>query len=257
MKIALCLSGYPRVYPNCHESIRKKVIQHHDCDVFMHTWWDDSCENQVERFGSLSTFGSGDQAAALRRLWQPKRMLVEKPDNRFDAFPIPVNDKYMGPHGIHDPKIIRSIKIAQLSQYYSIRESYKLIENPDDYDIIVRCRSDLLFDGPVNFEFGLPAFGPDHLWLVNGTSIAGAGRDYGDWFAWGIPSLMDRFMTIYNRMSDLNKLGMRPFHEFLRDDLSGHPHLCIDYRCSFERPPNTIRTEDQIQSLETTPVWAK
>ena len=40
MKIALCLSGQPRVVDQGFHKIRQSILDKNDVDVFIHTWFD-------------------------------------------------------------------------------------------------------------------------------------------------------------------------------------------------------------------------
>ena len=40
MKIALCLSGQPRVVEVGFQKLNETILQHNDVDVFIHTWFD-------------------------------------------------------------------------------------------------------------------------------------------------------------------------------------------------------------------------
>ena len=40
MKVALCLSGQPRVVEVGYHKLRASILDHNDVDVFIHTWFD-------------------------------------------------------------------------------------------------------------------------------------------------------------------------------------------------------------------------
>ena len=40
MKVALCLSGQPRVIEVGYQKLKAALLDHNDVDVFVHTWFD-------------------------------------------------------------------------------------------------------------------------------------------------------------------------------------------------------------------------
>ena len=38
MKIAVCFFGHLRTFKRCAPYIKKNLLNHYDCDLFMHTW---------------------------------------------------------------------------------------------------------------------------------------------------------------------------------------------------------------------------
>ena len=59
-KIALCLSGQPRSFEKGYEYHKRNLLDHHDVDVFIHTWECDGLEEYA-------------------RLYNPVAMMIEKP----------------------------------------------------------------------------------------------------------------------------------------------------------------------------------
>ena len=40
MKVALCLSGQPRVIEGGYQKLKSALLDYNDVDVFVHTWFD-------------------------------------------------------------------------------------------------------------------------------------------------------------------------------------------------------------------------
>ena len=82
MKVALCLSGQPRVVEVGYHKLRASILDHNDVDVFIHTWFDKdnlSTESVIPgREGHQLDPGAIDK---LIEIYQPKRILVDKPKN--------------------------------------------------------------------------------------------------------------------------------------------------------------------------------
>ena len=60
MKIALCFAGQPRDIDIIHPIMNQAVMEGHDVDVFVHTWWnvDDLSHNSVIPDRVHKTFSS-------------------------------------------------------------------------------------------------------------------------------------------------------------------------------------------------------
>ena len=80
MKIALCFSGQPRDIDIIYPIIKQTILDSNDVDVFVHTWWDPDnlSHNSVIPDRTHKTF-STDAIDKIKNLYQPKRIMVEKP----------------------------------------------------------------------------------------------------------------------------------------------------------------------------------
>lgn len=132
MKIAVCYSGEARDIHATHTNHVVNVYQDHDVDIFLHTW--ECTESSV----TLPFQERGDWHTQIRvaptseylTLFKPKRACVEE---RKDF-------------GAQDHRARR------VAMFYGIAKSFSLIETPDDYDLIVRIRSDAYVQSPIPFE---------------------------------------------------------------------------------------------------------
>ena len=59
MKIALCFFGQPRFVKKGYEYYKKNLIDNHDVDVFIHTWF--SVDNMEKGFDSMHGFSAFTQ----------------------------------------------------------------------------------------------------------------------------------------------------------------------------------------------------
>ena len=62
MRIALCLSGQPRFFEKCSQSLIDNLIDIYNPDIFAHAWWDDNLcgknfdTSQTHQEGKVGTF---------------------------------------------------------------------------------------------------------------------------------------------------------------------------------------------------------
>ena len=79
MKVALCLSGQPRVVDTGFHKIKQSILDGNDVDVFIHTWFDsDNLSTNSVIPGKNHTLDSL-AINKLEKYYNPKKILVEKP----------------------------------------------------------------------------------------------------------------------------------------------------------------------------------
>jgi len=174
MRIALCLSGYLRTFKKCWPSIQEKVIQNHDCDIFIHTYdklgkskgWIHSETKQIltEPVENPVDLGFVE--------FRPK--LTEKIDLNFlEKIP---NIKTIVVENLNDIKQTFIDKYKNVSQFSNIDEIanilYKIYkcnelkidyekEHNFKYDLVIRTRADQIFEKNINLDF------PENKILIN------------------------------------------------------------------------------------------
>jgi hypothetical protein len=120
-KIALCLSGLIRSSFFCFPYIYNSFLNNqYDLDVFIHTW----------------------NNSPIIDLYKPKKIEIE-------------NQKQVLDYLIPQIKLNSNVKIEgniinNISMYHSIKRCSDLVDN--SYDIIIRCRFDLLLQEKINLK---------------------------------------------------------------------------------------------------------
>lgn len=131
MRIAVCYSGEARDIYDTYKNHRDNVYQNHDVDIFIHTW---EC---AEKTITIPFQERGNWHSQIHvypteeyiQLFKPNTIKVEKRTTTS-----------------------QNHRERRIAMFYGIRESYNLIENPSDYDFIVRIRTDAIFNSPIPFE---------------------------------------------------------------------------------------------------------
>ena len=141
MKVALCISGMPRSFKRCADSLFKNFIDIYKPDIFLSTWKSEIVD---------SKFPETDTADELLDILKPIKFDVEIfnarrqatfETNRFKDFA-----DQGGASVSRALPMFYKIYLADLHRYMYERE------NQITYDVVVRCRSDLQFHAPVNLE---------------------------------------------------------------------------------------------------------
>lgn len=148
MRTALCLSGQPKGLLECSDSIIKNIIEPNDCDVFIHTWWDEETVGQKYRGGrpEFKSMVLPDVPKHIKQIYKPQSMLVEKQIQ----FPNWVADSKYQPGD-------KAFVFAIQSMFYSIKMANMLKRIYEDqagceYDAVMRSRFDLQFNQPIKFN---------------------------------------------------------------------------------------------------------
>lgn len=192
MKIAFCFSGYPRKV-NQTKIFWQNLIRRYNADVYASFWSDtDSLlpDDTVENFV---------------RIYNPKQIESERFDlfkkttvdliTKNIIFPEPIKN-YAGYTHVID----KMLKLNLISMFYKIWKS-NMLSNSENYDIVVRCRTDL-FPLDINFEIN------DFLSIPTGHSpIVPTGEvdctDFNgcigknDFFAYGNQSIMNYYSSVF------------------------------------------------------------
>lgn len=148
-KVAICLSGHVRDYEKNLRSIKKYLVDPLNADVYMHTWDtigkqknstnfvvgpipDETQALDLEKIKAILTFKSIKVENNKDYLEELDKKINNK---KFFIYGMFLNEKQGKLGGQAEPKYI-------YSQLYSVKESFKLIKNLDDYDIIIKLRAD-------------------------------------------------------------------------------------------------------------------
>ena len=212
MKVALCLSGQPRVVEVGYQKLKATILDNNDVDVFIHTWFDQdnlSTESVIPgREGHQLDPGAIDK---LIQLYQPKKILVEKPktwDRHFE-YPQKTFEKahtwaleIPGDNPLERAKAY--LDNTTHCMWYSIMRSNLLkeeysTETNTHYDFVIRNRMDyaphvaITFSEPPDDDSAVYyQHNPDH---PDGM--------IGDWFAMGSTNAMNVYSSMFNCLGQL------------------------------------------------------
>jgi hypothetical protein len=139
-RVAVCLSGHFRGFYNRQKKWEYFLSSYDDVDIFIHTWKDDGTR-------STKTWVSTDADAPLkliRETLNPKKMVVEDLESNLERMTLReegvrlyfVDFDYLR-YTTND--FSRNIN----SQLYSINRSFDLIDEPENYDLVIRLRADM------------------------------------------------------------------------------------------------------------------
>ena len=212
MKVALCLSGQPRVVEVGYQKLKATILDNNDVDVFIHTWFDQdnlSTESVIPgREGHQLDPGAIDK---LIQLYQPKKILVEKPKtwNRHFEYPQKTFEKahtwaleIPGDNPLERAKAY--LDNTTHCMWYSIMRSNLLkeeyaTETNTHYDFVIRNRMDyaphvaITFSEPPDDDSAVYyQHNPDH---PDGM--------IGDWFAMGSTNAMNVYSSMFNCLGQL------------------------------------------------------
>lgn len=209
MKIALCLSGQIRNWKKCSKSIKEKIIDRYNADVFIHTW---TCKGKsVPHDFYLKNWEEDDENINFEvfNFYKPKKIKIDFQNLKYFKKYIPQNHRFYN----------------TLMMWYSIREANKLskeyeLENKFEYDVIIRCRFDLYFE-----EFGIENYSKEILYLPPNENIDSKwtsemkqmfdinGIRYmpNDQLAYGKRNIIDVYSIFYDELiRNINKYPLHP-----------------------------------------------
>jgi len=121
VKVALCLSGLIRNSFFCFPYIYNSFLNNdYNVDVFVHTW----------------------NESPVLDLYKPKAIRIENQNEVLNAILPQIH--------LNKNITIEGNILNNISMYYSIKRCSDLVD--DSYDIIIRCRFDLLLQEKINLK---------------------------------------------------------------------------------------------------------
>ena len=215
MKIAICFHGQLRFTNECSPEIHHNLIDLYESDVYAHIWWseymlgkpfhheyDDLYKEKIEDFVAL---------------YNPKRIKVEERyimDDLKEYVTHVREDENWAAY--LDADHIKNIVYKINSQYYSRRQSYELIERPENYDFIVCVRTDSCMANPISLNF----LQKDTLYVQDGN-FTGFAPTYCDIFEVGNSSVMRLYSETWSSDPEKNEIrkyfreGVIHIHKFV------------------------------------------
>lgn len=133
MKVALVFSGQPRfVEQNGYLSTKSTFLDKYDCDVYAHFWFSKGTLYETAPWSGLGALSIPDNAIdRFVQLYSPKGIHVEPPPREDEI----VKRIYERSSNIRTP-------YNTFSVFTSHKRAFDLIPYPEDYDFIIRHRTD-------------------------------------------------------------------------------------------------------------------
>lgn len=212
MRIAVCFSGQLRFVNEYSKNILDNLINLYQTDVFAHLWWDESMigKNFHHEFNDVYN----ERIEDFVKIYNPKKISVESQYTKFDECQYVCSSKKQNFSRLSNLDILTAI-FRMESQWYSVKQSYDLVEHPEQYDFIVRLRTDCHLTKPIIFD----SLQKNILYIQSGKG-AGADRKYCDWFALGSNDLMKEYMNTYSNYTKHFSGGFIHMHRFMELTLS-------------------------------------
>jgi hypothetical protein len=234
MKVALCLSGQPRGLKESFYSIKEKVIDINNCDVFAHVWIDESVRGKPFRKDVLTDIFCEDTENFILENYKPKKYTFEaqkyfekeyRDSHRFSCY-----------NPITNPRPSFNIQ----SMFYSILKSNELKstfenENNFKYDCVIRCRFDYTFSE--NFEISLN----DLEYLHTKSDCKHTFYAINDHIAYSNSENMNVYSNVFNHLQNYYALGI----EF-------NPEVLLGYHITKSKIKVKKSIKDNASSISST-----
>lgn len=184
MKVALCISGLPRTWKKTFPEVQKNLIQYHNADVFIHSWFE---ENEKE-------------FDELLEAYKPKRFLLEKNNS------IHISKEYDG--GVPGHTVYAAFSMYKSIWSCNSIKSYYESENNFTYDWVFRIRFDYLINSHIdiskydnNFLY-VPNRHSSHPWNNKKPTLIC------DMFAFSSSSTMNSYSAVYQNIDRFYEEGL-------------------------------------------------
>ena len=190
MKIALCLTGQPRMVEAGYEFHKQNILDGNDVKVFFHTW---ETEEQLH-----------EKAIDL---YQPSNWLVEK------SLDVDLS-KYTNTPPPSPNWKVKDGRMSTWAQMFAIYECMRTKREYEEYhnmkfDWVVRSR----FDFAINARIPFDTLNPNKLYIPN--CRMSPNRDFGnDQFAFSSSENMDKYSYAYQHYDEFYNNGV----QFMMED---------------------------------------
>jgi hypothetical protein len=171
MKIALILTGHQRRYMACYPSVKQFILDRHDVDVYISTW----NSNYFLRGQTKDPVTSAVDIQPLLDMYKPVKVHIEKQEEyyankkTYSYVPEPVTWFYNGQSATqpscecnwNGQRDCASDEVGcdafemMRDQWYMVKKGFELIDNPEQYDYVMKLRLDILFQH-LQFDEHLP-----------------------------------------------------------------------------------------------------
>ena len=209
-KFAVCFSGYPRFVKRQFENIKTNFLDGlgDDYDIYAMFQWPEDWKNTLMHVSHDDKFET-NEVEDFKEVYGPlnlKKIVTIPP---YDFSHLEFKGGNAEPHlsGVSD-EILRDLFYRQKCQFQGIEDCIKLIDNPDDYQFVVRMRTDLVFLSEVVME-DLES----EAILNQDGFIAGGDRPASDWF----------FITPTDKLEFFTELAK--IEEHFKDGVVGHHRI--------------------------------
>jgi DNA-binding Lrp family transcriptional regulator len=221
MKVAVCFSGQLRYVKEYSQYILPHLIQQYEkVDVYAHLWYSEEMLGKPFHHEFLDEYKESPDE--FIQIYSPKNYVFEK--QYIHAQPISTGCNERDLQSMKPEDRIQSI-YRIFSQWYSVKKCYELIENPEEYDFIIRLRTDAFIQKPIL----LKEFDKSILYVQSGRG-AGYDRRFCDWFALGGPDVMKKYcLETYNDVFTYYQNGIIHMHHFMELSLSKYKNHCLEY----------------------------
>ena len=213
MKIALCISGAPRQFKTCYPTLKKSILDHYECDIFISTW-----KSKIRHFKKpVQDEGSFNEVLDLyqpksyaRRTYNQQTRLElynEVGGKEFQKRAQEIHNckrghkkdkcRFCGSNNFHNQlgQLYNIWRANQLSLEYSKQE--KII-----YDLAVRARFDNYYFDRLYAEQFKGSHG--EVWVPYGyDDFPKYGSGVNDQFAIGSPDAMTTYSSMWPNLKSL------------------------------------------------------
>jgi hypothetical protein len=190
MKIALCISGQPRMWEKGFEYHNTNIIKGNDVTVFLHSW-----EMPAEQMQQIS------------EKYQAKSFITS-PNPTIDL------SKYTNTPPPSPNWKVKDGRMSTWAQMYAIYECMRTKREYEEYhnmkfDWVIRSR----FDFAINVRIPFDTLNPNKLYITN--CRMSPNRDFGnDQFAFSSSENMDKYSYAYQHYDEFYKQGV----QFMMED---------------------------------------
>jgi hypothetical protein len=155
-RVAVVITGHMRTFKMHFKDFTKRLLEIHDCDLYLSTWDWNIVGTMVG--GTLTRYSHDEIHKQLSIYPNVKKIIISEYRTieneckkyihgygEFGTCPDPLYKKYIG--GRAELKTMP----YNAGQWWPVQEGFRAIENPEQYDVLMRTRFDIVIQKPIRF----------------------------------------------------------------------------------------------------------
>jgi hypothetical protein len=160
-KVAMILTGHLRTYKDNFDNLKSCILDHYDVDTYVSTW--DMNAIKSKRLSKLSKMTEDEINTRVGIYPNLKKVCISTTSEVYEIakkdYGLAKQEGRSGKWDMNNKKyplfpynttFDEIIKIS--SAWYCVQEGFKLIDNPERYDVLMRNRFDMLYFKPIEFK---------------------------------------------------------------------------------------------------------
>jgi hypothetical protein len=240
MKVAILLTGHSRDYNKTFDSLKKNLLDVYDCDVYFNTW--DTNKTSSDR-GVNRTFNIPEKLVDTQSLVEKYQPYLK--NYNFESWDSYTNNRFPSISFLDRPDDVFKVNKRAIhhgsfwverlrDQWWMIQRGWNLIENPQQYNLILKTGFDLQIN---KIELKITKF----VVPKSEVEFYKIGTYWSNDIAYGKPDTMEKYCNMFDHIETMYKehnidiSHAEAMNEFYMREYSNQSEVLIDMDTNYNK----------------------